>query len=185
MNRFLSLGLLGAGLVATSLPAFAQAPGQNGAPGAHGAPGAPGASSQTQVQVERGPRGPARLLAMADADRDGRVTETEALNALSARFAEADTNKDGGLTREEVTAFLQSQWQAHRPEGERRAPSERARQGMESRLDAMFRAADADRDGRVTLDEMRPIALALFRAADKNNDGALEASELRGDRHRR
>ncbi|WP_419896688.1 EF-hand domain-containing protein [Roseomonas sp. USHLN139] len=180
MNRFLTLGLLGAGLVATSLPAFAQAPAaapQSQAPQAQ--------APQSQTQVERGPRGPARLLAMADADRDGRVTETEALNALSARFAEADTNKDGGLTREEVTAFLQSQWQAHRPEGERRAPSDRARQGMQNRLDAMFRAADADRDGRVTLDEMRPIALALFRAADKNNDGALEASELRGDRHRR
>ncbi|ONG43245.1 hypothetical protein BKE38_28925, partial [Pseudoroseomonas deserti] len=154
MNRFLTLGVLGASLVATSLPAFAQASAPTPAP-----------NPQTQVQVERGPRGPARLLAMADADRDGRVTETEALSALSARFAEADANKDGGLTKEELTAFLQSQWQAHRPEGERRAPSERARQAMDNRLDAMFRAADADRDGRVTMDEIRPIALALFRAA--------------------
>ncbi|WP_159995983.1 EF-hand domain-containing protein [Roseomonas sp. 18066] len=167
MNRFLTLGVLSATIVATSLPAFAQAP-------------APAPNSQTQVQVERGPRGPARFLAMADTDRDGRVTEAEALNALSARFAEADANKDGGLTKDELTAFLQSQWQAHR--GDRGAPPERARQAMETRLDAIFRAADADRDGRVTMDEVRPIALALFRAADKNNDGALEVSELRGHR---
>lgn len=158
MNRILAATLIGTGLAAAALPVLAQG------------------------RPDAGPRhgGPARLLQMADADKDGRVSETEALNALSARFAEADADKDGGLTRAELSSFLRAQWEAHRPAGERRTPPEGPRRGMQERIDSMFRAADANRDGRLTMDEARPIALALFRAADKNNDGVLEASELRG-----
>jgi hypothetical protein len=187
MNRILGLGLLGTALAAAGLPALAQSPAPSSpaqAAPAQAAPAqaAPAQSSPSQTRVGRGPHGPARLLAMADADRDGRVSETEALNALSAHFAEADADRDGGLTREEVTGFLRSQWEARQGSGDRRAPPDRARHAMEGRLDALFRAADADRDGRVTMDELRPIALAMFRATDRNNDGALDASELRGHR---
>ncbi|MDQ1079618.1 EF-hand domain-containing protein [Pseudoroseomonas cervicalis] len=177
MNRFLGIGLLGAALATATLPALAQPappPPQAGQPGQPGQPGRH--------------HGPSRLFEMVDTDRDGRITETEALNALQARFAEADANRDGGLTLQEVKDFLRSQAEARRPAGsERREVPERVRQRMEQRVDAMFRAADADRDGRVTMDEARVVMLALFRSADRNNDGVLEASELRGQgpRHHR
>jgi len=161
MKRSLGLGVLGAVLAVTALPALAQ-PGSQRGPH-HGSPG--------------------RLMQQADANGDGRVTETEGLNFLSARFAEADGNKDGALTREELQGFLKARWEANRPAN---APA-RPWRGMEQRADAMFRAADANRDGRVTLEEVQPLAVALFRAADRNEDGALEVAELRRHRqhHRR
>jgi Ca2+-binding EF-hand superfamily protein len=42
----------------------------------------------------------------------------------------------------------------------------------------MFRALDADRDGRVTPTEIQPVAEAWFRAFDANADGALTPDEL-------
>lgn len=155
MNRSLITGLLGVTLLGAA-PALAQ------------------------PQPDRGPRhgGPARIFQQADADRDGRVTEAEALNSLSARFSEVDANGDGALTREELGAFLRAQRQARRPAQDQNAQ----RPAVPSRLDAMFRAADADRNGQVTMEELRPIATALFRAADVNRDGVVEAAELRGPR---
>ncbi|HWL82253.1 MAG TPA: hypothetical protein VNR89_14990 [Roseomonas sp.] len=153
MKRSLGLGLLGAVLAVTALPALAQ-------PGPHRA-------------------GPGPLMRQADADHDGRVTEAEALNFLSARFAEADADKDGGVTREELGTFLRARWEANRPAN---APT-RSMKGLQQRADAMFRAADANRDDRLTMEEVQPLAMALFRAADRNNDGALEVAELRAGRH--
>lgn len=165
-NSKLAMGLFGVALAAAALPAM---------------------SRDAMAQPGGGPRhgAHARLFQQADADRDGRVSEAEALNFLSARFAEADANKDGALERSEVRDHLraQRQGQGQNQGGERRPVPERVRNAMEGRMDTMFRAADADRDGRVTMQEVRPIAVALFRAADANADGALEVSELRGRRH--
>jgi Ca2+-binding EF-hand superfamily protein len=50
----------------------------------------------------------------------------------------------------------------------------------------MFRALDANRDGKVTLEEIRPAAEARFRAFDANGDGAVARDELpRPPRHHR
>ncbi|MCQ4159304.1 EF-hand domain-containing protein [Roseomonas sp. GC11] len=181
MNRSLGAGLLGVALLASGLPALSQSALAQPAPAqpAQAQP-APQAAPAPAPQGRHRPAGPPRLLQMADADHDGRITETEALNALSARFAEADADHDGNLTLDELHAFLRQQWEARRPAGERRAPPEAMRHRMAERVDGLFRAADANRDGKVTLDEARAVALALFRATDRNNDGVLEASELRG-----
>ena len=50
---------------------------------------------------------------------------------------------------------------------------------MEARAEALFRAADANGDGRVTLAELQPVAQAFFRMADRNGDGFLTPDELR------
>ena len=47
-----------------------------------------------------------------------------------------------------------------------------------------MRKLDADRDGRVTLPELRPFAEAMFRARDANGDDALTREELRPARAR-
>ncbi|MBO1076811.1 CREC-EF hand family protein [Roseomonas marmotae] len=159
MKSILALGLFGAALAATSLPALAQ--------------------------PQRGPdRMQTQLFQQADADRDGKVTQQEAMDFLAARFADADTERDGRLTPQELEAYMNAQRAAMRPDGARREPPQRARQGMAERHARIFRMIDANRDGAVTLEELRPVAGAFFRAADANGDGALQPDELRGPRPR-
>ena len=47
------------------------------------------------------------MLAEMDADKDGQITQAEALAASQARFAELDTNKDGALDAGEQKAMRQ------------------------------------------------------------------------------
>ncbi|WP_338661908.1 EF-hand domain-containing protein [Pararoseomonas sp. SCSIO 73927] len=145
------------GIGALAGPALAQ-PAAPPAPPAQAVPMGPGAE---------------RMLREADANRDGRVTEAEAWDALTARFAAADANKDGGLTWEELRGYVVAEMPARR--GMTPARQER----MEARGGAMFRAVDADRDGRVTTTELRPFAEAMFRSRDRNGDTALTRDELR------
>jgi len=46
-----------------------------------------------------------RMLAMADTNKDGRVTLAEAQGAASRHFAMADTNRDGRVTTDEMKAM--------------------------------------------------------------------------------
>ena len=47
----------------------------------------------------------ARMLSMADANKDSRVTLTEAQGAAARHFTMADTNRDGRVTRDEMRAM--------------------------------------------------------------------------------
>jgi hypothetical protein len=152
MNRYFSIGLLGAALAAAALPVLAQ-----------------------PAPAPRGPAG--GLFRQADADHNGRVTEAEAMDFLAARFATADADHDGGVSRQELSDYLRAQHQA-RGNAATPKPSPVANRPMPRPAAALFRAADANNDGKVTMDELRPVAAALFRATDVNGDGALEAGEL-------
>lgn len=48
-----------------------------------------------------GMMGEGQMFDMADANKDGKVTESEALTSALARFDRADTNKDGKITPDE------------------------------------------------------------------------------------
>jgi hypothetical protein len=65
-------------------------------------------------------------MAMADADKDGNVTRAELTQALTARFARLDTNGDGKVTREEREA------------------------SRAARTDARFDKVDADDNGQIS-----------------------------------
>lgn len=157
------LALLGTALLAAaSLPALAQP-----------SPG-PGP----------GPRGPAAMFDRIDADKDGRVTWNEAWSFVEARFAAADRDGDGALTLEEI--------EAARPFGgpRREGAEQRSERGnghahrRGQHIGMMFRALDADRDGKVTLAELRPAVEARFRAFDVNGDNAVARDELPTRPHR-
>jgi EF hand len=64
-------------------------------------------------------RGGGRMMMMADADKDGRVSRAEAVSGALAMFDRADTDKDGILT----AAERRSAWQAMRDAWRAKSPS--------------------------------------------------------------
>ena len=102
-----------------------------------------------------------------------------------AMFDRLDTNRDGAISRQE---YMSAQPQAHERrvivmrrggEGAAGAPHGMRQMrmhgmGMRGRL---FETADANRDGRVTLQEMTNAALQRFDTADANRDGTLTREE--------
>jgi EF hand len=51
-----------------------------------------------------------RILGLMDANRDGRITESELDNLLQAMFNSADMDRDGGLTLVELQGFKRADW---------------------------------------------------------------------------
>jgi hypothetical protein len=104
----------------------------------------------------------ARFTAL-DANQDGKVTAEEA--KLPPRFFERlDTNRDRAVTRDELQAG------PHFGAG---------KSGL------VFKATDANKDGKVTRAEATQAALARFDRLDSNRDGAVTRVELDTRMHRK
>lgn len=163
--QVLKTALLGATALLLALPALAQ-------------------QSAPAPARERGARGPDAMFQRIDTNRDGRVAWEEAWGFVQQRFGEADRDRDGGLTLAEMQAV---RMQGGRGDGGR---PEGAREGMGGGhrgqfAGMMFRAVDADRDGRVTLAEIRPMVEARFRSFDANGDNAVSRDEVPQSHHGR
>ena len=163
MTKTLRSALLAAAALAATLPAaFAQ----------------PAASPPNQGQQGRGPAGGGMFDEM-DANKDGRVAWDEAWGLVQRRFASADADRDGGLTRQEAEALRPGRAGGRRQDGgatQAPTPEQQARRVRFG--DMMFRSVDANRDGRVTLEEVRPVIEARFRGLDANADNAVSRDEL-------
>lgn len=113
----------------------------------------------------------ARMFNQLDTNSDGRITWDEAWTMVTERFRAADTDNSGSLTAEQFRNLWPQRAGGANPSGNH---AER----MERRAAAMLRGLDANSDGRVTLEEIRPAAEMRFRMADANNDGAVARDEL-------
>jgi Ca2+-binding EF-hand superfamily protein len=130
-----------------------------------------------------------------DANHDGVVTKAEADAAFAARAASNsgrpapawdrfaarfDTNHDGVISRAEFDAA--------RAQGDQRMADKGERPGgmrhMAGFSGRMFDMADANHDGKVTLQEATQAALQHFDAADTNHDGILTPDEMRAAHQR-
>ncbi|MFC7476137.1 EF-hand domain-containing protein [Dankookia sp. GCM10030260] len=160
------MALLGTALLAAA-PALAQPAPPAGAP----APGGPAPAAPAPAARPRADRGPGVMFNQVDANKDGKVTWEEGWAYVQQRFAAADPDKDGSLTQKEMEAARLGPG-AGRPEGGPPGPQRERMVGM------MFRGLDANRDGVVTLEEIKPMAEARFRSLDANADGVVTKDEL-------
>jgi Ca2+-binding EF-hand superfamily protein len=95
-----------------------------------------------------------------DTNRDGKLTADELPAERKESILRADANKDGAVTFEEFAA--------------------RPRQFLVRRIEAEFKALDADGDGKLTKAEVdaargKPMLLLM---ADANKDGVVTKEEL-------
>lgn len=114
-------------------------------------------------------------------DHDGAMPDRGAM------FDRLDANHDGSISREEFMA-AKPMVQERRvvvmnggPDGDGHAMGMGMhRMGMHGGMfGRMFATADANKDGRVSLQEATNAALAHFDAADTNHDGTITPDEMR------
>jgi Ca2+-binding EF-hand superfamily protein len=147
-------------------------------------------------------------FAKLDANKDGFVTKAEmdsaheqmrskitakveqrmgehdgAMPDRGAMFDRFDSNHDGSISREEFMA-AKPMMEEHRvivmKGGDGHAMMGMGMHRMGMRFGGhMFERADANNDGRVSLQEATNAALAHFDAADTNHDGTVSVEEMR------
>jgi Ca2+-binding EF-hand superfamily protein len=107
--------------------------------------------------------GPDKLFKnrVVDENKDGMVSAEEAAKHESARFESMDKNKDGALDADEMGL------RAGGAKDDARA----------NRRAAMFKAMDADGDGKVTKAEFDAHHAERFKKADKDGDGKIPAKD--------
>lgn len=93
----------------------------------------------------------------------GAISKADFLARGKAQFDAADTNHDGVLTKDELTAMI-----AQRMGGTPPQPM----------IDGIYGAMDTDHDGKVTAAEAEALRGATFEKIDANHDGTISPDEL-------
>jgi Ca2+-binding EF-hand superfamily protein len=107
-------------------------------------------SAQNRPQVTR-----KQIMDTADRNKDSRIDRVEFLNRMKEAFFFIDVDKDGYVT---IIEYQQSI------------------QGANPR---QITAADRNKDGKISMDELLKIVSGDFDAADRNDDGVLGEEEIK------
>jgi hypothetical protein len=138
------------------------------------------APSADKPKAAEGPAAPAgghglsAFMGGFDANRDGVVTRTEYDTVRKQRFAAADTNHDGWLIEDEYVAEfegrLKQQYAGRAQDDAYTASIKQAH--------VRFKILDADKDGKLTVEEENTIADKTFKRTDTNGDGKIDKSDV-------
>jgi Ca2+-binding EF-hand superfamily protein len=178
--------------------------------GGEGGPGGPEKPREMKpITLKAFDRAVTGMFAAADANRDGFVTLAEFQSVIEgrrdamirARFKKVDTNHDGQINLDEFTAWQREQGaaalaeQGFGPNVDMVAEVIRPDLG-ESEKDfallvaidplnpAVIGKADANYDGKLSLDELLAYEHERFNKADTDHDGVLSAHEIEAMRPR-
>ena len=121
-----------------------------------------------------------------DQNKDGKLAKQEVPERMQGIFARGDLNKDGFLTKDELTKMAEAQaapasnaggrgedHDDHGGPGERRGPK-----GGMMKFMPILAALDGNSDGVISAEEINNTPMSL-KKLDKNNDGQLTADEIR------
>ena len=102
-----------------------------------------------------------------DTDGNGEITQAEITAFEAARFAEADANGDGLLSKEELVAQIEA-----------RSNDARAER-LERGVDRMMSHLDADEDGSISLEERQSNerSAKMFDRLDADDSGTISEQE--------
>jgi Ca2+-binding EF-hand superfamily protein len=107
-----------------------------------------------------------------DLNNDGKVTRDEVNESVKRMFARFDLNGDGRITDDDLPPIMRGQ-NALKGDGV-------AGMGMRPGAFMMRRliAADANKDGTITLEEAQAAAMRRFDQFDRNKDGAIDQADI-------
>ncbi|WP_319531001.1 EF-hand domain-containing protein [uncultured Cohaesibacter sp.] len=97
------------------------------------------------------------LFKALDADKDGTLTKEELTSGLEAKIKDNDVDGDNAITLEE----FKTEWQKITQQAMVRA----------------FQRMDRDGSGKVTLEEINEPATMMFERMDRNNDGKIDKTD--------
>jgi Ca2+-binding EF-hand superfamily protein len=129
------------------------------------------------------------MFAKLDLNHDGFITPDEIKAARDAKMAEMkkrrfdalDTNHDGIISRDEFLAAMPPQ-REHGPDVDGHPHPWMRAAMMRHRphdMHRMFEMADANHDGKMSLDEVLAFRLARFDKIDTNRDGVISPEEMK------
>ena len=122
------------------------------------------------------------LMKALDADQDGTISAAEIQNAAKA-LAALDKNSDGSLSPDELRPDLSQLAAAGGRPGAPGQPGIPGRPGAgaapsREMIGRMFEMRDADKDGKLSGDEIPERMRQNLERMDTNSDGAIDKSEL-------
>jgi len=119
------------------------------------------ATSTLAQQTETDAESAGRYFDRLDQKKQGFITLEDMQRIEAKTFKRTDDNKDGELTLSEYNFGI---------------PDDR--QDVIARFTRRFRLADADNNGRVTMDEYMAFCAKVIDAADANKDGEVTRDEF-------
>jgi Ca2+-binding EF-hand superfamily protein len=102
-----------------------------------------------------------RFFSKLDTNADGKVTKEELSADVTSRFAAVDVNKDGKVTQDEATQYFTAK-----------------RAEMKQKFAERLKEADANKDGKWSKDELTKMPEGKFGKLDVDSDGFVTEAEL-------